>query len=161
MISFDFDVLSLHKIISFIGARRVGKTYFMYQIIREMIKRGLITIEQVVFIDFSEFFESKIDFSQILLDFYTLYPDKKPYFFFDEIQEIDDFRAGILMLFNRDFQVCISVEEVTKSRFSLFLMKNFDLFEVITARGSMKHCSIRASLKTSFKSISNGEDIQK
>jgi predicted AAA+ superfamily ATPase len=34
---FDKELLKLNKIISFVGPRRAGKTYYMYQVIHELI----------------------------------------------------------------------------------------------------------------------------
>jgi predicted AAA+ superfamily ATPase len=89
---FDRELLSLHKIISFVGPRRAGKTYTMYQVLRDLIQEQVLQKEQIVFIDFSEFIEKQVDFLKILESFYELFPDKEPFFVFDEIQEIENFR---------------------------------------------------------------------
>lgn len=105
---FDRELLSLHKIISFVGPRRAGKTYTMYQVLRDLIQEQVLQKEQIVFIDFSEFIEKQVDFLKILESFYELFPDKEPFFVFDEIQEIENFRQWVLSLFNRWFHIFLS-----------------------------------------------------
>jgi len=107
-IFFDKDILNLNKIITFVGPRRAGKTYFMYQIIKDLLKDKYIEIEQLVFIDFSEIIEKKINFLSILENYYEIYPNLEPFFVFDEIQEIDNFKEGILSLFNKWFKIFLS-----------------------------------------------------
>ncbi len=47
------ELLDLNKIISFIWARRVWKTYLMFQFILDLIVKWYYSLHQVVFIDFS------------------------------------------------------------------------------------------------------------
>lgn len=105
---FNTDILKLNKIISFIWPRRAGKTFFMMQIIQRLIKEKKITAEQVVFLDFSEFVDKKIDFTKIEENFYELYPKQTPFFVFDEIQEIPDFTPWLLWLFNKWYKIFVS-----------------------------------------------------
>jgi predicted AAA+ superfamily ATPase len=64
----------------------------MYQVLKELVENDVIDLRQIVFIDFSEILENKIDFLKILEDFYSIYPDLEPFFVFDEVQEIDNFK---------------------------------------------------------------------
>ena len=107
-IVFDKELLKLNKIISFVGPRRAGKTYYMYQILHELMNAWLLKIEQVVFIDFSEFINLELDTKQLLEDYTTLYPDLEPFFVFDEAQEIKNFRTSILTLFNDWYKIFLS-----------------------------------------------------
>ncbi|MFA6256013.1 MAG: ATP-binding protein [Candidatus Absconditabacterales bacterium] len=105
---FDQEILKLNKVISFVGPRRAGKTYYMYQVIHQLIDAGLLSIQQVVFIDFSEFINLELDTKQLLEDYTTLYPDLQPFFVFDEAQEIKNFRTSILKLFNDGYKIFLS-----------------------------------------------------
>ncbi len=77
-----------------IGMRRSGKTYLLYQKIRDLLAQG-VHLEQILFINFED--DRLLPMSQkelgALLDmFYTLYPqnhDRKCYFFLDEIQNVE------------------------------------------------------------------------
>ncbi len=107
-IFFEFDILKLNKIVSFVWPRRAWKTFFMYQLIQELVERKNITFEQVVFIDFAEFYKKDFEFEILLENFYELFPNIEPFFVFDEIQEINNFRAGILRLFNKWLKIFVT-----------------------------------------------------
>jgi predicted AAA+ superfamily ATPase len=44
----------LQKIIAILGGRKVGKTYLLFQFIQTAILKQLCTLEEVIFVDFSE-----------------------------------------------------------------------------------------------------------
>ncbi len=72
-----------------VGPRRAGKTYFLYQIVREMVKSGY-SMQDVVFINFEDerFLEfDNRDFDLIISAYRELF-DKNPVLFFDEIHII-------------------------------------------------------------------------
>ena len=101
------SIKKLNKVISIIGPRRSGKTYFLKQIINELE----ISIAQIIFLDLSEIVLSVFkatDFELILSSYYELFPDLTPYFFFDEIQEVKDFEKGLIYLLNKGFQIFIT-----------------------------------------------------
>jgi predicted AAA+ superfamily ATPase len=50
----------------------------------------------------------ELDTTQILEDYTTLYPNLKPFFVFDEAQEIKNFRTSILRLFNDGYKLLLS-----------------------------------------------------
>ena len=77
-----------------IGIRRSGKTYLLYQKIRELVAKG-ISLDQVLFINFEDerlMPMNQHELGQLLDMFYTIYPEnheRECYFFLDEIQNID------------------------------------------------------------------------
>lgn len=88
------------KVISLIGPRRVGKTFYFYQLINNLIKNN-VDPGQILYINFED---ERIlplnvkDLSLILEAYYELYPentDKTLYFFFDEIQNTDNWELFI------------------------------------------------------------------
>lgn len=101
----DFtSIRKLQKAIIIAGPRRAGKTFFLFQIIREI---GLPK-EEVVLLDFSEIVLADFDakhFDLLLLAYRELYPDNSPTFFLDEIQVVDQFERGIQYLLNKGHQV--------------------------------------------------------
>lgn len=105
---FDEDLLNLNKIISFIWPRRVGKTYLMFDFIKRLIVNKKLVWEQVVFINFSSFVGERIDAHQLLQDYASLYPDLQPFFVFDEIQDIANFREFVLSLYNLHYKIFMS-----------------------------------------------------
>jgi len=107
-IRFDFEYLELNKIISFVWPRRAGKTYFMFSILKKLINEKKIELEQIVFIDFTAFLYDDFDIEKLLEDFFELYPDKKPFFIFDEIQELWNFNKIVMYLFNSWYKIFLS-----------------------------------------------------
>ena len=85
--------LNTWKIISIIWPRRAWKSYYLYGIINDLLKKQ-VHKENIVFINFEdERINIKWENLQIILDAYLeLYPEKQLkdlYLFFDEIQNID------------------------------------------------------------------------
>lgn len=105
---FETDILKLHKIVTFIWSRRAGKTYTMFQSLRDMIEKDIISLQDIIFIDFSESIEKNIDFNTIVENYYELFPHGTPFFIFDEIQEIQNFKEWVLSLFNRGYKIFLS-----------------------------------------------------
>ena len=129
------DLLKLRKIVSFVGPRRVGKTFLMYDFLKQLIKKWILELEQIVFIDFSLYSWEQVDPDLLLQNYKELYPDKTPFFVFDEIQEISNFKNFILSLYNKQFQIflswsnskLLSSELTTHFRWRVFEYKVFPL----------------------------------
>lgn len=85
-----------------IGMRRTGKTYFMYQYILKLLKST--QAHHILYINFDDdrllpLTQEKL--AKLVDAFYSLYPenhDKKCYFFFDEIQNVDNWPLVIRRL---------------------------------------------------------------
>lgn len=107
---YDFfeDLLLLKKIVSFVWPRRTWKTFLMYDFVKQLIKKWIIELEQIVFIDFSLYSWVELDPDILLLDYKELYPEKTPFFVFDEIQDIVNFKNFVLSLYNKQFQIFLS-----------------------------------------------------
>jgi len=94
------------KIISLLGARRSGKTYLMFDVIRNLRKE--IPKERLVYVNFENdlLFPSKLeDMEEMIQGYYELYPDHKDlkvWFFFDEIQEVPNWEKFIRRLFDQE-----------------------------------------------------------
>ncbi|MCD5382788.1 ATP-binding protein [Candidatus Gracilibacteria bacterium] len=130
-INFDSDILKLNKIISFVGPRRAGKTYFMFQVVKKLINEGKISFDEIVFLDFSEILQKKIDFDKILENFLEIHPTKKPFFIFDEIQNVENFREGVISLFNKGYKIFISgsnAKLLSQEISTEFRGRNFETF---------------------------------
>lgn len=94
------------KIISLIGVRRSGKTHVLYSIINKI--RKTTDSKNIVYINFEDdrLFPLELrDLSALLDAYYELYPDKKNekvYFFFDEIQNVQDWEKFIRRLYDTE-----------------------------------------------------------
>jgi len=66
---------NITKIITLIGPRRSGKTYLLYQVISEIIKKD--TIENIVYINFEDerINPDKSELNQIIEAYQELYPN--------------------------------------------------------------------------------------
>lgn len=102
------EILDLNKIISFIWARRVWKTYLMFQFVLELIDKWLYSLDQVVFIDFSIYKWEIINPEDIIKSYYSLWYKEKPLLIFDEIQDIENFQKLVLQLYSQWYQIFIS-----------------------------------------------------
>ena len=102
------DLLKLKKIVSFVWPRRVWKTFLMFDFVKQLIKSNKIELEQLVFVDFSIYSWEIIDPKQILWDYKELFPNLEPFFIFDEIQDILNFKIFVLSLYNSGFQIFLS-----------------------------------------------------
>jgi len=91
----------------FVGPRRAGKTYLLYQIIQ---KNYLNDLEKVLYINFED--ERLIELNhkslQLILDSYAeLYPHK-PILFFDEIQNIEHWEKFVRRLADEKYRIFIT-----------------------------------------------------
>jgi predicted AAA+ superfamily ATPase len=92
--------LDSRKIIAVTGPRRSGKTYFLYQLIKQLEEKG-IAKERVLYISFDDprlLPSTAKDIELILESYRELYPehqDKTNFIFFDEIQNVSNWEVGI------------------------------------------------------------------
>ena len=94
--------LKSDQIVTIIGLRRTGKTYFLYQIINKLLEQGT-SKEKIIYINFEdERLEFRKETLQLILDsYYEMYPrniDEKIYLFFDEIQVVDGWELFVRRL---------------------------------------------------------------
>ena len=94
--------LNSGKIISLIGSRRTGKTYYLYQLISKL----LLTVnkENILYINFEdERLNLKSEDLHLIIDaYYELYPENKDslYIFFDEVQNISNWEKFVRRLYD-------------------------------------------------------------
>ncbi|MBC8440833.1 MAG: ATP-binding protein [Deltaproteobacteria bacterium] len=95
--------LDLDKIITIIGPRRAGKTWYLFQLMASLQKLD-IKREQILYLNFEdERLDLDTGYDQILDAYLELYPDQKLdelYIFFDEIQEIPDWEKYVRRLYD-------------------------------------------------------------
>jgi len=89
------------KVITLIGLRRTGKTYYLFQIIQQLLDEGLDK-KRIFYINFEDERLSELttsDLSTIVELYYKINPDADLlYLFFDEIQEIEGWEKFIRRL---------------------------------------------------------------
>lgn len=100
----------INKVFTIVGPRRAGKTYLLYQIMNDMIKKGQ-DIREMLYINFENerISDIKKDQFHLILDSYNeLYPNKKPVLFFDEIQNIDGWEQFVRRLQDQNYQIYVT-----------------------------------------------------
>lgn len=106
----DRDV-ELEKSVNYVlvGLRRVGKTTLLYKRVQELINEG-VEWNQIIYINFDD--ERLVDFrledfDDIMLVAEEMSPNKH-YFYFDEIQNIDDWEKFAIRIANQGHKVDIT-----------------------------------------------------
>ncbi|MDY0143816.1 MAG: ATP-binding protein [Bacteroidales bacterium] len=96
--------LNLKMIVSLVGARRSGKTYILYDLISQLKHKG-ISKENILFLNFEdERLNLTTNDLDLIIQAYTeLFPAielNTVYFFFDEIQNVDDWEKFVRRIFD-------------------------------------------------------------
>ena len=95
--------LNLDKIITVVGPRRAGKTYYLFQLMAELERQG-VARNQILYINFEdERLELKDRHDLIIEAYLELYPEldtSLSYFFFDEIQELGQWEKFVRRMFD-------------------------------------------------------------
>lgn len=138
---------SLPDILAVIGPRRAGKTYFLYQIIGDLVKLEE-TKTDFVFVNFEDYRLSGFrmaHFQDVVDAHYELYGKKPKYLFFDEIQNITGYGKALRTLKDQGYKVAVTgssskllVEEIStelRGRYVHLLVLPFSFGEVLAYRG--------------------------
>ncbi|MBI2507925.1 ATP-binding protein [Candidatus Woesearchaeota archaeon] len=102
----DLTVPDTRKIITLVGSRRSGKTFYFYQLIKEFLKKA--PKERVIYINFEDDRILPLDFKEldgIFEAYYELYPenkDKEIYVFFDELQNIKSWELYVRRIYDKE-----------------------------------------------------------
>jgi len=103
----DLNIPETSKIISIIGSRRAGKTFYFYQIIQNLLKNDILK-ENILYINFEDDRLLPLELEELndLIEaYYELYPDskkQKKYFFFDEIQNITNWEIFVRRICDKE-----------------------------------------------------------
>ncbi len=95
-----------NKVITITGSRRVGKTFYFYQLINEL--KINIPLEQILYLSFEDDRILPLSFKELddLLEaYFELYPKNKSktiYLFFDEIQNVNGWETFIRRIYDKE-----------------------------------------------------------
>jgi len=94
----------------FVGLRRAGKSYLMYQHIHSLIKSGQASIEDILYINFEDERISSIKAEELhlFLECYHEMYDGKPFIYLDEIQNINSWEKFARRLADSKYTVFIT-----------------------------------------------------
>ncbi len=104
--------IPIKRVISIVGPRRAGKTYSMFQLIKNLLVKYEIT--QILYLNFELTMLRSLtlrDLDLILETFYEIYPEnknRKVWFFLDEVQNIEGWESWIRTLIEKGINVFIS-----------------------------------------------------
>lgn len=104
----EFDRSSNYVLI---GPRRAGKSYMLYQYIQHLVTSGDVTIQQIVYINFEDeriAFISAYELGVILDAYHEMYPEKQPWLFLDEIQNVSGWEKFARRLADSKYHVMIT-----------------------------------------------------
>lgn len=113
LIERDLRIDKSKKIKSIIGPRRAGKTYFMYQKIKELIKQN-IKKENIIYLNFENPRLMDVNFkeiNEIIKLHWELFPssiNKELYIFIDEPQNIKNWEMAIRALHDEGFIIFLT-----------------------------------------------------
>lgn len=93
----------------FVGLRQVGKSYLMFQRIKELLKNGH-SIEEIIYINFDDerLSEMKTEDLDLILQAYHIMYDYRPILFLDEIQNVAHWENFARRLANEKYRVYIT-----------------------------------------------------
>ncbi len=102
----DYNILESEEISVLVGLRRVGKTYLMFQKIKELLNSG-IEIHRIIFLNFEDERLNNLkteDLDKLLEAYYELYHEnvsKLIYLFFDEIHAAPNWSLFLKRLYEK------------------------------------------------------------
>src|SRR5664280_1677312 len=92
-------------IIAVAGPRRAGKTWYLYQLIQDLLTSGKARREDILFVDFEDYrlTDFKATDTDALLAAFQQVAGKPPSFlFFDEVQQLPDWSRVLRTLHNQN-----------------------------------------------------------
>jgi predicted AAA+ superfamily ATPase len=119
----------------FTGQRRAGKTFFIFSLIQEMLKKG-ISIETILYINFEDERLIGLDVSGLdsIIESYRELFSHPPVLFFDEIQNIRDWQKFARRMADNNYRIYItgSNSEMLSSEMASTLGARFMVMEIET-----------------------------
>lgn len=99
---------TLRRFVVLSGARRVGKTTIMYQMIDHLIGEG-IDPKSILYVSFDNPIVKLVNVESVLSVYESLYPIKgMRYIFFDEIQYTDDWELWMKVIYDSRKDICLT-----------------------------------------------------
>ena len=150
----------------FVGLRRAGKTYLMYQRIRELLNEGT-SVREILYINFEDerLSEIRVGDLSVILDCYREVFDHRPVVFLDEIQLIAGWEKFVRRLADTGYRVYVTgsnarmlsseIATTLGGRFLIQTVYPYSFREFLSAqdievRKNMEYGSMRLNLKKLF-----------
>lgn len=143
------DIARMKNTLAVVGPRRAGKTFFMYQLVQQLLDSKACSRNEILFVDFEDY--RLIDFSasdigDLLAIFQQLAGNPPKFLFFDEIQHLPKWSRVLRTLHNqRRYRLVISgsnsellrreIATELRGRYRDLLMLPFSFAEFLKANG--------------------------
>lgn len=136
----------------FVGIRRTGKSYMMYQQIKSLLDKE-IPLSQIVYVNFEDerlLEMTSDDFNTILeIGLELSGTENKPYLFFDEIQNIDGWEKFVRRIADMKYKISITgsnskmlsneIASTLGGRFVIMMIYPYSFAEYLIANGKEKN----------------------
>ena len=166
---YSVELEKLNRVLAIVGARRAGKTYFMYQLIDSLLKSDRYTKKDILFIDFEDYRLSNFtaeNIDDLFTAFHQITGQYPRFLFFDEIQHLPDWNRVLRTLHNRRrFKIVVSgsnsklLEQETatelRGRYENIVMLPFSFSEYLASRNILfstasLHTASRGDITAAF-----------
>ncbi|MDG7035868.1 MAG: ATP-binding protein [Nitrososphaerota archaeon] len=108
LITRDVSIPDTKDIVAITGPRRAGKTYFMFQTIKEFLGQG-IKRENLLYVNFDNVIFRKYTMRDIIKKHIEIYnPDGSIYLFIDEVHGLRDYQAWLRTLHDEGYRIFIT-----------------------------------------------------
>jgi predicted AAA+ superfamily ATPase len=111
------DLSPARPVLAFVGPRRAGKTFFLYQMIEALLRTGKTSRDDILLVDFEDFRLGDIrpeDMEKLLAAFHQLTGKSPRYLFFDEIQRLPSWSRVVRTLHNsRKYGIVVTGSNAT------------------------------------------------
>lgn len=162
------DIPTTPKIKAIIGPRRAGKTFFLYQIMENLLKKGAKK-EELLFLNFESTRLSETNFKnmgEIVGISEKIFPsEKKKILFIDEPQIIENWEKAVRELYDEGFNIFISgssskllskeIATSLRGRSLSYLVLPLSFLEFLNLRGFEASKIISSSEKNKMLSLFN------
>ena len=106
------DLAAPRPVFAVVGPRRAGKTYFLYQLIEDLLSAGKARRDDILFVDFEDYRLSDFrpeDMEKLLAAFHQMTGKPPRYLFFDEIQRLPSWSRIVRTLHNtRKYSIVVT-----------------------------------------------------
>ena len=142
----------------FVGIRRTGKSYMMYQQIKHLQENG-IPLKQIVYVNFEDerLLELSADDLNLILEIGLEMSgaDNKPYLFLDEIQNVEGWEKFVRRIADMKYRIHITgsnskmlsseIASTLGGRFMIVDIYPYSFPEYLAAQGKDKSCLLYTS----------------
>lgn len=134
----------------FVGIRRTGKSYMMYQQIKHLETKG-VSLSDIVYVNFEDerLLEIRADDLNTILEIGLEMAANRPYIFLDEIQNIDGWEKFVRRIADMKYRICITgsnskllsseIASTLGGRFVIVNIYPYSFSEYLTAHGKDKN----------------------